>query len=81
MTNESTRPVVVPQTANASEMNSLHGEAYGVDWVYPACHGERCLSTDGAGHSRECIAEAGATQGWTPTEADYAGCGASAPAA
>ena len=30
------RPVVVEQNANATDMNELHGEAYGVDWVYPA---------------------------------------------
>lgn len=27
-------PVVVPFNADANLMNALHGEAYGVDWVY-----------------------------------------------
>lgn len=40
------------------------------------CKGAYCGATDGR-HSRECIAEAGATQGWIPTDADYARCGPS----
>lgn len=28
------KPVVVAQDADADEMNRLHGEAYGTDWVY-----------------------------------------------
>lgn len=28
-------PVVVSADADAYEMNKLHGESYGVDWVYP----------------------------------------------
>lgn len=44
------------------------------------CKGERCMSTDGGfGHSRECIAEAGRIQGWTPTAEDFATAGPSAP--
>ncbi|MBK0111044.1 MULTISPECIES: Gp49 family protein [unclassified Delftia] len=38
-----------------------------------SCKGAYCGATDGR-HSRECIAEAGATQGWIPTDADYASC-------
>ncbi|WP_313281658.1 Gp49 family protein [Delftia tsuruhatensis] len=40
------------------------------------CKGANCGATDGR-HSRECIAEAGAAQGWAPTSADYADCGPS----
>ena len=40
------------------------------------CKGANCGATDGR-HSRECIAEAGAVQGWAPTSADYADCGPS----
>ncbi|WP_416406549.1 Gp49 family protein [Paracidovorax citrulli] len=43
------------------------------------CQGERCMSTDGSGHSRECIAEAGRSQGWTPTAEELAAAGPSAP--
>ncbi|ABM32319.1 Gp49 family protein [Paracidovorax citrulli] len=43
------------------------------------CKGERCMSTDGFGHSRECIAEAGRNQGWTPTAEELAAAGPSAP--
>lgn len=28
-------PVIVAPDASADEMNRLHGEAYGIDWVYP----------------------------------------------
>lgn len=48
----------------------------------PPCQGERCLfGHNGSyiGHSEECIAEAARTQGWTPTEEDWAGAGPSAP--
>lgn len=45
------------------------------------CKGERCMSTDGFGHSRECIAEAGRNQGWIPTAEDFATAGPSAPLA
>jgi len=38
-----------------------------------SCKGAYCGATDGR-HSRECIAEAGATQGWIPMDADYASC-------
>jgi len=30
-----TKPIVVSSEANADEMNSLHGERYGTDWIYP----------------------------------------------
>ncbi len=29
-------PVIVAHDANASEMNEKYGEAYGIDWTYPA---------------------------------------------
>lgn len=29
------KPVVVSSDADADEMNVKHGEAYGVDWIYP----------------------------------------------
>jgi hypothetical protein len=29
-------PVVVAENADADAMNKLHGESYGIDWVYPA---------------------------------------------
>jgi hypothetical protein len=35
---EPVQPVVVAQDANADDMNRLHGEDYGVDWVYPHTH-------------------------------------------
>ena len=31
-------PVVVAPGADADEMNRLHGEAFGIDWVYPPNH-------------------------------------------
>jgi hypothetical protein len=30
-----TIPIIVDADADADEMNLLHGERYGVDWVYP----------------------------------------------
>lgn len=47
------------------------------------CQGERCMATtqNGLHHSRECIAEAGRNQGWTPTAEELASAGPSAPLA
>ena len=46
------------------------------------CMGPRCMACveNGYAHSRECIDEAGETQGWKPTAEDYAKCGPSAAA-
>lgn len=45
-----------------------------------ACQGANCGATDGKSHSRECIEETAKSQGWTPTEGDFADCPkASAP--
>lgn len=30
------QPVIVAADADADEMNRIHGEGYGFDWVYPA---------------------------------------------
>lgn len=35
------------------------------------CQGTNCASVNGLNHSRECITEAAATQGWTPTAEDF----------
>ncbi len=40
------------------------------------CAGRNCGTTDGK-HSRECIEEAAACQGWTPTAEELAACGLS----
>lgn len=44
------------------------------------CMGERCMvsTTNGLHHSRECIEEAGRSQGWIPTAEDLATAGPSA---
>lgn len=38
---------------------------------YVRCKGANCGAKVGEKHSRECIIEAAATQGWVPTEADF----------
>ena len=45
------------------------------------CMGPSCLANraNGYAHSRECLDEAGESQGWTPRAEDYAKCGPSAP--
>lgn len=41
------KPTVVDADADANEMNKLHGESYGLDWVYPPtseCQDQACCA-------------------------------------
>ena len=68
-------------TTDQSIEQEIQAKPYTNDCDGRACKGERCTSTDGFGHSRECIAEAGRIQGWPPTSEDFASAGPSAPPA
>lgn len=66
------KPVVVPNEVSATMANRMHGEAYGVDWVYAGkvCQGSACGSTTGRDHSKECEKDHTMSATWGTTDID-----------